>query len=80
MAEITTTIQGPDGPLYALRGRVPRDVALSAAEGFLRSQIATAEKQLSQVTEWSVTSQRGSEGVLTYEEWIEWQHRTGAVS
>lgn len=78
MAEITTTISGPEGPIYALRGRVPRDVALDACEGHLRQQIAAAEKALSTVSEWRVTSQRGSEGVLTFEELEEWRERNGA--
>lgn len=68
MAELTTTVHSPIGPVTKLPGRVPRASAADKARQIVREQIAALEAHLSEYDNWTTTCERGSIRAKTFEE------------
>lgn len=68
MADLTTTVHGPGGPIVALPGRVPKQKATAEARELLRRKIREAQAHLDEFDNWTTTCERGSARARTYEE------------
>lgn len=68
MAEITTTIHSPHGPILALPGRVPEQKAFTEAREHLQNQIEQAQGHLEELSNWFTTAERGRTRVKRFEE------------
>lgn len=68
MADVTTTVHSPHGPILAMHGRVPKDQAIDEVRISLQKQIMAAQDHLREIDNWFTSAERGFKPVKTYEE------------
>lgn len=68
MADLTTTVHSPAGPVLRLDGRVSKQIAFDRARKMLRRDIEVAQRHLDEFDNWETTCERGSARAKTYEE------------
>lgn len=68
MAELTTTIHSPHGPIVSVPGRVPEGSAFTEARKHLQGQIEQAQRHLDEMSNWFTTAERGSVRAKRFEE------------
>lgn len=75
MAEITTTVHSPRRAIHALPGRVPAERAFQVVRQQLQEQIEAAQADLSELSNWYTTAERGKLKVKKFEE-MPWDDRS----
>lgn len=68
MADLTTTVHSPHGPILAIHGRVPKGQAVDEVRRSLERDILRAQDHLREIDNWFTTSERGYKPVKTHEE------------
>lgn len=68
MADLTTTVHSPLGPITSILGRVPKQKATNEVRELLRRKIREAQAHLDEFDNWTTTCERGSTRARTYEE------------
>ncbi len=68
MADLTTTIHSPHGPILSIPGRQPESAAFTEARKHLQQTIDQAQGHLDEMSNWYTTAERGSVRAKRFED------------